>query len=96
MSYHRWPSNEDIDRHPRSDRCLDCRVRRFTDDPEEQARAQGDCPGKPEKACKHCGHKIIRPEGRSHWSDRMDGTDTLGSGEVCVVGYHHEPDEETA
>ena len=47
--------------------------------------------------CKHCGHRIVqrpRPvEGPylGGWTDRLDGTDWLGSGSVCTVNYHHEP-----
>lgn len=43
--YHRWPSNEDIRRHPAWDRCLTCGVRRWSEDPEVSAKAAGPCPG---------------------------------------------------
>ena len=46
--YHRWPSNENIDKHQRFDRCLECGVRRYPwpEQAEEIAKAQGPCPGR--------------------------------------------------
>jgi hypothetical protein len=41
--YHRWPSNEDADKHPMSDRCLACRVKRWD---EHSDAANLPCPGK--------------------------------------------------
>ncbi len=42
--------------------------------------------------CKHCRKRLWRTtEGRL--TDRADGTDTLGSGQVCPVAYHHEIEE---
>ena len=50
--YHRWPSNENADKHPIGDRCLACGVWRYPERwvreervAEENAKATGPCPG---------------------------------------------------
>lgn len=37
-------------------------------------------------ACAQCGVRVYRTPSGHGWTDRADGTDTLGSGEVCLAG----------
>lgn len=43
--YHVWPSNRDFNRPASLDYCTKCGVRRFSDDPDTIAKAEGPCPG---------------------------------------------------
>lgn len=63
FNYHRWPSNEDIDRPPAVDRCLDCRVRRFSSDPDTIELAQGECLGHPPRRAYFVDESMKTPEG---------------------------------
>jgi len=35
--------------------------------------------------CIKCGRVLYRTPSGNGWTDRADGTDTLGSGEICPV-----------
>lgn len=62
---HRWQSNENIDRaqSATADRCLDCQVRRFSDDPDTIELAQSECLGHRPRMAYYVDETMQTPEG---------------------------------
>lgn len=73
--YHRWPSNEIIDRptSARSDRCLACGIRRFSDEAPDLPNLP--CPGHRIQAvrrddvdvCEVCSGRLVVEAGGDYW-----------------------------